>query len=303
MTRIVPKDDGPEVRRISTIGLVANLGLMIFKFAVGIWGHSQALIADAIHSASDLVADAAVIVGSKFWNAPPDSSHQHGHRRIETLISIAIGIAVIAVGVFLAYESALALWHGEETHPEFSVAVAAAVSVLVKELLFRYTRQQGKKLRSLALEATAQHHRSDALSSAPVLVAVLLALVFPKCGFFDSLGALIVSFLIMHSGYEIIRPGIHQVADGAPDEAVCKRLQDVALAVPGVLSIHRFRARIIGSDLEVTLHIVVSPKLSLLAAHDLSELVERKLIESGENVVDALVHIDPYSKAREEQGA
>lgn len=301
MTRIVPKDDGPEVRRVTSIGLAANLLLMIFKFAVGVVGHSQALVADAVHSASDLVSDVAVIVGSKFWNAPPDSSHQHGHRRIETLISIAIGLAVIAVGVFLAYESATALFNGEESHPEVSVAVAAAVSLLVKELLFRYTRGQGKKLRSLALEANAQHQRSDALSSAPVLVAVLLALAFPQCGFFDSLGALVVSFLIMHSGYEITRPGIHQVADGAPDEEVCERLQKIALAVPGVMSVHRFRARIIGSDLEVTLHIVVDPKLSLLAAHDLSELVERRLIDSGENVIDALVHIDPYSKAREEQ--
>lgn len=298
MTRIAKKDDGPEIRKVTWVGVAVNLGLMGFKFAAGILGHSQALVADAIHSASDLITDAAILVGSRFWNSPPDADHPNGHRRFETLISLGIGLAVIAVGVFLDYDAVTALINRQESHPEMIAAIVALFSVASKEILFRYTRNCGRKLRSQALEANAWHHRSDALSSIPVVIAVLLSIVFPNLWFIDSLGALLVGLLIIHSGYEIIKPSMHQVADGAADPETCEKLKAIALGVPGVISIHEFRTRYIGSDLQVNLHIVVASDMTLLEAHDLSESVERALIECGENVVDALVHIDPYDAAK-----
>ena len=298
MTRIVKKDDSFEVRRITWVGLGWNIVLSVGKFFAGYFGGSQALIADAIHSASDFITDIAIIVGSRFWNSPPDAEHPYGHRRFETLISVGIGLAVCAVGFGLGYNAVIALKDGVQSKPEWIAAIMAAVSIVVKEALFRYTRNKGRAIRSEAVEANAWHHRSDAYSSIPVLVAVLFGILFPDLWFADSVGAIIVSVFILHSGFEIAWPGIHRVADEGASEEVSQRLKSIALACPNVISIHGFRSRYVGSDLHVDLHVVVPAEMTLLAAHDLAEEVERQLIESGENVVDALVHIDPYDERK-----
>ena len=302
MTRIIKKDDSSEVRRITLVGLGWNVILSVGKFFAGYFGGSQALVADAIHSASDFITDIVIIVGAKFWNSPPDKDHPYGHKRFETLISVGIGLAVCAVGVGLGYNAVIALKNGEQSHPEWIAAVMALVSIVVKEVLFRYTRAKGRAIRSEAVEANAWHHRSDAYSSIPVLVAVLFGIVMPELWFADSVGAIIVSIFILHSGFEIAWPGIHRVADEGASEEVSQKLQAVALACPNVISIHGFRTRYVGSDLHVDLHVVVPAEMSLLAAHDLAEEVERRLIDAGENVVDALVHIDPYSEERVRRG-
>lgn len=215
MTRIVKQDDSAEVRHVTWVGLGWNVALSVGKFFAGFIGGSQALIADAIHSASDFLTDIAVIAGSKLWNCPPDANHPYGHRRFETLISVGIGVAVCAVGLGLGYDAIQTLRLGEEgaSHPEWIAAVMAALSIAIKEGLFRYTRKAGKNIRSQALEANAWHHRSDAYSSIPVLIAVGIGILFPELWFADSVGALIVACFILHSGYEIAWPGIHQVAD------------------------------------------------------------------------------------------
>lgn len=302
MTRIARKDDGPVVRRVTWIGLGVNVVMMIIKFIAGVFGHSQALIADAIHSASDFATDIAVLVGSRFWNSPPDSKHPNGHRRFETLISLGIGIAVIVVGVFIAINAIETLWKGTPSHPSVIVGVCALLSVVSKEWLFRYTRNAGQKIRSQALEANAWHHRSDALSSIPVVIAVVLTYVIPNFHYFDTLGALFVALLVAKSGVDIAWPGLNQVSDAGAGAEVTEKMLRLAREVPGVISVHDFRTRYIGNDLQVNLHIVVNANMTLLAAHDLSEEVERVLIECGENVTDALVHVDPYdpTKAKED---
>ena len=298
MTRIVPKDEGPEVRRVTWIGLFVNIMLTAIKFLAGIFGHSQALIADAIHSASDLTTDIAILVGSKYWYSPPDADHPNGHRKFETLITICIGFAIAAVGVFIILDSTDALIQKKFFHPEIITAVVAFLSVIVKEIVFRYTKNAGKRIRSQALEANAWHHRSDALSSIPVLIAILITIVFPQFNFIDSIGALIVSVFVIKAGLSIVLPAIHQVADGAPNKKISDKLYNVASQVPGVISIHNFRIRYIGNDLQVLLHIVVNSNMSLLEAHELSEKVERALIDCGENVIDAMVHVDPYDSQK-----
>ena len=296
MTHIAKRDDSAEVRRVTWVGLGWNVLLTIGKFFAGFLGGSQALIADAIHSASDFVTDVAVLIGSRIWNSPPDADHPYGHRRFETLISVGIGIAVCAVGVGLGYSAVMNLVDGKKSNPEWIAAVMALVSIVLKEFLFRYTVKQGKRIRSQALIANAYHHRSDAFSSIPVLIAIIAGVVFPQLWFADLVGAIIVSLFILHSGYEIAWPGIHQVADiGAPKE-VAEKLQSIARSCPEVISIHGFRTRFVGSDLHVDLHIVVRADMTLLDAHELSEKVEQLLIDAVENVVDARVHIDPYDE-------
>ena len=301
MTRVRKKDDSAEVRKVTWVGLGWNAALSVAKFVVGVFGNSQALVADAVHSASDFVTDVAVIVGSHFWNSPPDAEHPYGHRRFETLVTIGIGLAVAAVGVGIGYNAILALLAGETSHPERSVAVMAFASILVKELLFRYTRKAGKVIRSQALEANAWHHRSDAFSSIPVLVAVIFAILLPELWFADSVGALIVAFFIMHSAIEIAWPGLRQLVDYGANSEALEKLKKIALSHPKVISLHGLRSRYVGSDLHVDVHIVVDEEMTLKDAHDVAEEVEMLLINSDENVVDALVHIDPYNAKRANQ--
>ena len=298
MTRVRKKDDSAEVRKVTWVGLGWNAALSVAKFVVGVVGNSQALVADAIHSASDFATDVAVIVGSHFWNSPPDAEHPYGHRRFETLITIGIGLAVAAVGVGIGYKSVLALLAGEVSHPEMSVAIMALASILVKEGLFRYTRNAGRKIRSQALEANAWHHRSDSFSSIPVLVAVIFAILLPEMWFADSVGALIVAFFIMHSAIEIAAPGLHQLVDRGANPEILENLLNLALSHPKVISLYGLRSRYVGSDLHVDVHIVVDDQMTLKDAHDVAEEVEQRLIDSDENVVDALVHIDPYNAKR-----
>ena len=178
----------------------------------------------------------------------------------------------------------------------------AFASIVVKEILFRYTRNAGKKIRSQVLEANAWHHRSDAFSSIPVLVAVLFAIFLPQLWFADSVGALIVAFFVMHSAFEIAWPGLRQLVDYGANADVLKNLRNIALSHPKVISLHGLRSRYVGSDLHVDVHIVVDDQMTLKDAHDVAEEVEQLLIDSDENVVDALVHIDPYNDKRAAQG-
>jgi cation diffusion facilitator family transporter len=301
MTRIAKKDDSCEVRHVTWVGLGWNAALSAGKFFAGFFGGSQALVADAIHSASDFITDIAIIVGSKFWNLPPDEQHPYGHRRFETLISVGIGLAVCAVGIGLGYNAVRALINGEQSHPEWIAAIMAAVSIVVKEILFRYTRNAGRRIRSQVLEANAWHHRSDAFSSIPVLVAVVFAILLPQLWFADSVGALIVAFFIMHSAIEIAWPGLRQLVDYGASADILEKLKREALSHPKVISLHGFRSRYVGSDLHVDVHIVVDDQMTLKDAHDVAEEVEQLLIDSGENVVDAMVHIDPYNAKRAAQ--
>jgi len=294
MTRIRKTDDSRDVRQVTLVGMVVNIFLTAGKFVAGFLGGSQALIADAVHSASDFLTDIAILIGSEFWNLPPDKEHPYGHRRFETLISIGIGLAVCGVGVGIGYKGLQAIFHGEKTHPEWIAAGMALVSVLAKEGLFHYTHKKGLQIRSQALEANAWHHRSDAFSSIPVVVAVVVAIIFPQFGSVDEIGAVVVSVLIFKSGIEIALPGVHQVADAGPSAEIIAKFTDVVLECPQVISFHDMRARYIGSDLIVDLHVVVAEDLTLSAAHAVAEDVESRLLHCDENVVDALVHIDPF---------
>jgi cation diffusion facilitator family transporter len=156
-----------EVRRVTLWGLVVNLGLSAAKFIFGIVGASQALVADGVHSLSDLVTDVAVLVGAGFWSAPADAEHPHGHGRIETLITSAIGIVLGGVGVGLGYRALLSLHEAHASQPGWSAFVVACLSIVAKEFLYRWTVHVGKRVKSSAAVANAWHHRSDALSSVP----------------------------------------------------------------------------------------------------------------------------------------
>jgi len=281
------------IRKVTWVGLALNLLLSAFKFFAGIVGASQTMVADAIHSLSDSVTDVAVLIGSHYWSMPPDETHPYGHRRIETLVTIFIGGALLLAGVEIAREAMLNLSQKHATPPGGIALTAAGISVVCKELLYRWTALAGKRVRSSALAANAWHHRLDAISSVPALFAVGGAILIPRWAFLDGLGALAVSGLIIHAAVKIIRPGIREFTDAGAPEHIRDEITRIALKENGVRGVHALRTRYIGMSLQVDLHVVVDRSMTVLEGHEVAEAVTASIINEGPDVIDVLVHIEP----------
>jgi len=283
-----------RVSRVGWVGLLCNLALAAAKAAAGILGHSQAVLADALHSLTDSVTDIAVILGVRFWTAPADEDHPHGHGRIETLITVVIGLAVGAAAVGMGVQAIRGLRHDPGTAPTAIALVVALVSVVVKEVLYRWTAKVGREVRSPALVANAWHHRSDAISSIPAAVAVAVTLIDPGWAVVDRVGAVVVCLLILQASWRILRPAIDQLIDAGAPASDRSRIEELALQVDGVEAAHAVRTRYVGADLAVDLHVEVDGGLSVGEGHSIAVAVRRKLIEEGPNVIDALVQIEPH---------
>jgi cation diffusion facilitator family transporter len=283
-----------EVRRVTLWGLAVNVGLSAAKFVFGVVGGSQALVADGVHSLSDLVTDLAVVVGAGFWSAPADAEHPYGHGRIETLITTAIGIALGSVGVGLGYRAVQTLYSAHASSPGWSALAVACLSIVAKEALYRWTTRVGKRVRSSAVMANAWHHRSDALSSLPVAVAVLGTRIWPAWGFLDPLATVIVSALILHAAWQIMWPALRQLIDAGATEQERQALHQLAIQTEGVEAVHKLRTRYIGPGLQVDLHVLVEPDLTVRKGHAIAGVVKERLLEHGPNVIDVLVHVEPF---------
>lgn len=291
---IADEPTGPsQFRLVAWIGLLTNLGLIVVKLLAGLLAHSHAMVADAVHSLSDLVTDVALLIGFRFWSAPADERHPHGHRRIETLVTAAIGGILVTVAIGLAVGAVRGMVSPDSRLPGAAALVAALVSIVVKEMLFRWTLARGRTLSSPALMANAWHHRSDALSSFPAAAAVLVARINPALDFVDPLGALVVCLLILRAGWKIILPAFEELIDTAAPREVHRTIERLAVGVPGVRSAHAIRTRYTGSDLAVDLHIEVDGELTVSEGHEIGERVHQQLIRRGPNVVDCLVKVEP----------
>jgi len=276
------------------VGLLCNLLLAAAKAAAGILGHSQAVLADALHSLTDSVTDIAVILGVRYWTAPADDDHPHGHGRIETLITVVIGLAIGAVAIGMGTQAIRGLRHGPDVAPSGIALVVAMISIVVKEILYRWTARVGREVRSPALVANAWHHRSDAISSIPAAVAVSVTLIDPEWAVVDRVGAVVVCLLILQASWRILRPALDQLIDAGAPAADRRRIEELALQVDGVESAHAVRTRYVGADLAVDLHVEVDGGLSVAEGHVIAVAVRRKLLEEGPNVNDALVQIEPH---------
>ena len=282
-----------HVRKVTWIGLLANIALAGIKLASGYFGKSQALIADAIHSLTDTTTDLAVIAGSHFWSRPPDESHPYGHRRLETLVSVFIGLMLAAAGVGIGWDAVSTLRDKDPSSPGWIALFAAMISISTKEILYRWTAKTGKRIRSPALAANAWHHRTDAISSVPVLVAVGGALIFPSWSFLDLVGAIVVSIFVLHAAMKIIWPGISELIDvGAPRD-VQKKIEDIACNIDGVQDIHKVRTRYISTSILVDMHIAVDGSLSVREGHAIAVEVEDKIINGIPIILGAVIHVDP----------
>lgn len=287
-------DKKAMVNQITWAGFLINLVLSIFKILAGFIGNSQAVIADGVHSMSDMATDVAILVGVKYWSQPPDESHPHGHGRIETLITMFIGIVLALVAFGLAYRALGTLRESHTKPPENIALIAAILSIILKEFLYQWTIAVGRKIKSSAVVANAWHHRSDAFSSIPVTIAVIGAKTFPGWLFLDHVGAIVVTIFIIQAAWKIIVPALQELADkGAPPE-IHGKIGTLSMSIDGVKDVHKIRTRKLGSAFQVDLHVLVNENLTVREGHRIGSAVKYKLIQEGPDVVDVIVHIEPF---------
>lgn len=280
------------VRRITWIGMAVNVLVAAMKGIGGVVFSSHALIADAVHSISDLMTDVAVLLGVRYWVAAPDADHPYGHGKIQALVTLFIACALALVAWALGCNAVQTLLAKSSARPGLMAFVCALISVASKEVLFQWTQRVAKAIKSPALEANAWHHRSDAISSIPVVVAVVVAHIWPSLAWLDAAGALMVSFFIVHVAWKIACPALQELVD-ANIGGKSEQVSDVARSIPGVLSVHRVRTRRYGSAFQADLHVQVDSSLSIATAHALGHDVKNAILSAGLDVSDAIIHVEP----------
>jgi len=284
-----------QVRRITWMGLILNTLLAILKFVAGVLGHSQAILADAVHTVSDFGTDLALLIGIRAWSKPRDKQHPFGHERIETVIALFMGILLALVGLWIAHGSLRGIQKDHLLPPGYIALVAAGISIVSKEAMYHWTRYVGRKTSSIALTANAWHHRSDALSSLPAGLAVLGAILLPpQWAFLDHIGALVVCMFLFHAAYKIIAPAVAELLDTVPESHVPKELLEVIAQTPGVLLVHNVRVRSAGASVLTDAHIEVAPDISVTAGHDIAERVKQRVLAQLPEVVEITIHVEPF---------
>ncbi len=290
-----------EIYKVTLVGSVVNVLLTAIKFLAGIFGKSSAMIADAVHSLSDLVTDFIVIIFVRLSSKPEDSDHTYGHGKYETFASLMVGVMLAIVGIGIFYESVvkiIAVIHGEELPgPNYWALGAAILSIVSKEVLYRYTVKSSRKLDSPALEANAWHHRSDALTSLATLAGIAGAMWFGRKGrILDPLAAAIVSAFIVQASWSMMKPSIGQLLDKAVPDNILKQIEALIIAVPGVDSFHHLRTRYIGNKMSIEMHIKMDGDMKLREAHDVATAVEQRLREFFGKGIYINIHMEPTGK-------
>ncbi len=282
-----------QIKRVTWVGLFLNVALAALKFIVGFVGASQAVIADAVHSLSDMATDFSVILGVRYWTAPPDEDHPYGHRKIETIITVLIGAALLFVALGLGYTALTKISEVHIRQTAWIAIIGPALSIILKEILYRWTVIVGTRVKSTAVIANAWHHRSDAFSSVPAVIAVAASAMNPDWAFVDHVGALIISVFILKVSWNIMSPALAELSDRGASLKDRSQIEKIAMGVDGVKDVHAIRTRKCGESLYVDLHVLVAPEISVRIGHNISEEVKEALLKDGPRVLDVIAHLEP----------
>ncbi|HDR8908754.1 TPA: cation transporter [Burkholderia multivorans] len=288
-------DKHAVARKSTFVSIVLNVVLATFQIAVGVIAHSQALIADGVHSISDLISDFVVLVANRHSGAVPDADHNYGHSRYETVASLFLGAILIAVGIGMLWRGGERLVHLETIPPVHFSALLVALTVLVsKEALFRYMLREARRVRSAMLVANAWHARSDAASSLVVAIGIVGSLF----GFrlLDPIAAAIVGFMVARMGWTFGYDALQDLSDRALSLAETAEIRALLAATPGVRDVHDLRTRKMGDAALVDAHILVDPMISVSEGHYIAETARARVL-ADPRVLDALIHVDPENDA------
>lgn len=287
-----------KIYRVTFVGLAVNLALSGLKLAAGILGRSGAMVADAVHSFSDTATDVVVIAFAKISAKPRDDDHDYGHGKYETLATIFISLALVAVGAGILVNGIAAIRvvidGGLLPRPGVVALVAAVVSLVVKEMLYRYTIREGRKVSSPSMIANAWHHRSDALSSLGVLAGIGCAYFLgEKWRIADPIAALVVAVFIFKIAFDLIRTGLGELLERSLPEDVEHEILQIVTANPAVREPHNLRTRRIGATIAVEVHVRVDGAMSVSRSHELTVEIERRLrARFGQETMIA-IHVEP----------
>lgn len=287
-----------KIYRVTLVGSAVNLLLVIFKFAAGILGHSAAMIADAVHSLSDFATDIVVLAFVRVSGKPRDDDHDYGHGKYETLATAIIGIVLLLVGVGIFYNGCLSIVHflqGEPLkRPDRLALIAALISIVVKEALYRYTVAEGRKLDSQAVMANAWHHRSDALSSIGAAVGIGGAVLLgERWAILDPLAAILVSYFIVRVAIKLSLPSIGELLEKSLPEETEKEIESIVLGFDGVSDLHNLRTRKIGNYFAIEMHIRMDGNLSLEHTHHTTTEIEHALKNRFGAQTFVNIHVEP----------
>lgn len=289
------------IYRVTFIGSAVNLLLVALKFAAGVLGRSSAMIADAVHSLSDLLSDVIVVVFVRLSSKPEDEGHAYGHGKYETLASVIVGLMLLCAGVALGWEGiekSVAFFRGERLgQPGWLALWAGLFSIALKEWLYHYTARAGRAVRSDALIANAWHHRSDSLTSIATVAGIGGAMALgPGWAVLDPLAASVVSLFIVASAFGMMKPGIDQLLERSLPAEDLRQIADVITSVPGVRGYHRLRTRAIGSGKAVEVHVKMDGNLSLTEAHNIASELELRLKKALGPETHTAIHMEPCGR-------
>lgn len=287
-----------EIYKVTIIGGLVNLLLLVFKFVAGVLAHSGAMIADATHSFSDFITDIIVLVFVKLGNRPKDKSHDYGHGKYETLAMTIIGLALMVVAVCIIVEGAskIAFWArgGELEEPGMLAFWAAIVSIVMKEAVYRYSIIKARQLNSKAVEANAWHHRSDALSSLGTAVGIGGAIFFgDRWEILDPIASVVVGAILVKVAFELLRDGFGDLMEQSLPDKVENDILQMVQEIPGITAPHNLRTRRIGNHYAIEIHIMMDGDITLREAHDKASEVEDVLREHYGKETHVAVHVEP----------
>jgi cation diffusion facilitator family transporter len=280
-----------QIKSVTYLGIVINVALTVVKVVIGLLSGSLALLADGIHSLSDMITDVVVLLGLRLSSKEPDQSHPYGHGRAETFSAGLVALVLIVVGGAMIYYAALAIARDESTIPRFGVLIAAVFSITAKEWLYRVTKKAAIQSNSPALYANAWHHRSDAFSS----IAVVIGFISLKFGFGhgDQAAAVAVGLMIIFVGVRVISDCMRELTESAIDADTIEHIKQIINSDSSIRNWHKLRTRMVGREVFLDLHILVDPKLNIAAAHEITESLENALDEEIPRPVNITIHIEP----------
>lgn len=291
-------DRQKETYRVTIAGSIINILLLAFKFAAGILGHSAAMIADAIHSLTDFVTDAIVLIFVRLGSKPTDHDHDYGHGKYETLASAIIGVSLLVVGMMICYSGVTKTYHamcGEPLQQPGFIALAAAVaSVVLKEWAYRFTVRVGRRCHSEAVVANAWHHRSDALSSVGTTVGIGGAIILgEKWAVLDPLTAIVVSFFIMKAAWSVLSKAVDELTDGSLPKETEDEIESIVNEDKDVSVVHNLCTRRIGNRIAIEMHVRMPGETSLYVAHRHATEIEQRLKQRFGADTHISIHLEP----------
>ena len=287
-----------EIYRVTLWGSVCNALLVAFKFVAGIWGNSSAMVADAVHSLSDFLTDILVIVFVRISAKPQDKDHHYGHGKYETVASfiIALGLAVVAIGIIVNGAKKLAAWlNGTELEAPGQIALwAALLSIVLKEILFQYTIRRGKAIESQALVANAWHHRSDAISSIGAALGIGGALLLGnRWTVLDPIAGIVVGGLLIKTTVDLMRGNMSDLTEGSLPEETEQEILEIIRSTADVFDPHNLRTRRIGNGIAIEVHVRMKGDTPLQQAHEKASSIEQQLREHFGKHTYVNIHMEP----------